>query len=189
MFICDAQYTPYEYANFRKGWGHSTWREAVTIAQESNVQQLILFHHDPDHGDSFVDSIVSETRKFFPNSMAAWEGLELNLALNEHAKPMDLTHRRIGNRQSLRVPLKVQGKRADGSPFEEETMLENVSIQGAYFLLENNPDPQGPLQVEFSLLSEEAPGQPSRPLKSMLIRNQIVQLPNHTKRGIAVMFQ
>src|SRR5579885_5974 len=37
VFIYDSQYTPFEYSNYKKGWGHSTWREAVNIASECGV--------------------------------------------------------------------------------------------------------------------------------------------------------
>ncbi|MDP2735543.1 MAG: MBL fold metallo-hydrolase, partial [bacterium] len=103
VFIYDGQYTPYEYANFKKGWGHSTWREAVTIAQEARVQQLVLFHHDPDHNDNFLDSMLDEARRFFPNTVAAWEGMEIDLGRNEHAQPHNQSERRTSNRRAFRV--------------------------------------------------------------------------------------
>lgn len=187
ILIYDAQYTPYEYSNFKKGWGHSTWREGVTIAQETNVNQLVLFHHDPDHNDVFVDSIVSETRKFFPNAMAAWEGLEVDLSLGQHAKPQEQIERRLGNRQPFQVPLRVQGIRADGTHFKEETMLENLSVRGGYFLLENDPDPNEALYVELQV-SPEGSGKPAQIVQGRVVRNQEVQVGSKAKRGIGVMF-
>lgn len=73
ILIHDAQYTPEEYPRF-KGWGHSTWQEAVSVARECNVKQLILFHHDPNHDDSAVSAIVEDARAQFPNTLAACEG-------------------------------------------------------------------------------------------------------------------
>ncbi|OFV96068.1 MAG: hypothetical protein A3F68_02060 [Acidobacteria bacterium RIFCSPLOWO2_12_FULL_54_10] len=189
VLIYDAQYTPLEYSSQKKGWGHSTWREGVNIAAEMGVKQLILFHHDPDHNDSFVDSIQYEARKFFPNSVAAWEGMEIDLSKDEHTQPQDREKRRSGNRKPARVPLKVNGKRADGSPFEEETILENLSVQGAYFLLENDPDPDGELDVTFNTDPGTFFGQPFQFTKSQLVRNQTVEEDGIIKRGIAVMFR
>lgn len=189
VLIYDAQYTPYEYANFKKGWGHSTWREAVTIAQQSQVKQLVLFHHDPDHNDGFVDSILGEARRFFPNTVAAWEGMEIDLARNEHAQPKQQSERRNANRQVIRVPVRVRGRRPDGHSFEEETLLENLSVQGASFLLENDPDPGTPLQVEFKFPSELASGLPLKALKSQLIRKQGVTVSGRPKRAVAVTFR
>src|SRR5262249_22092099 len=126
VFIYDAQFTPYEYANQRRGWGHSTWREAVNIANEAGVKQLVLFHHDPDHSDNFVDTIFSEAEKFFPTVRAAWEGWEIDLLRNRHQPPTAAFERRAGNREPLQVPLVVQGRLKDGSPFLEQTVLENL---------------------------------------------------------------
>jgi hypothetical protein len=186
VLIYDAQYTPYEYSNFKRGWGHSTWREGVNIAEETGVKQLILFHHDPDHNDVFLDSIVEEARKFFPNVMGAWETLEIDLALDEHLKPKEQVERRIGNRQPVHVPLKVRGVRPDGTPFQEVTSLENLSVRGAFFLLDNDPDPAEPLQVEIcSSDSDEAAAQA---IDTRVVRNQDVKVANKSKRGIGVAF-
>src|SRR5262249_2703865 len=80
VLIYDAQYTPDEYTASKKGWGHSTWREAVNIVMESGAKELILFHHDPDHPDAAIDSIVSEARNHYPAVRAAAEGMELPLS-------------------------------------------------------------------------------------------------------------
>lgn len=36
----------------RQGWGHRTWKDALESAQEADVTQLDLFHHDPGHDDA-----------------------------------------------------------------------------------------------------------------------------------------
>ena len=189
VFIYDGQYTPYEYANFKKGWGHSTWREAVTIAQEARVQQLVLFHHDPDHNDNFLDSMLDEARRFFPNTVAAWEGMDIDVGSNEHAQPRNQAERRHGNRRALRIPARVRGRRLDGTPFAEETILENLSVDGAYFLLENDPDTVSPLQVEFTVPSGLTPEELLQPLKSRVIRKQGVTIAGKSRSGVAVIFQ
>ena len=84
LLIYDAQYTDDEYYGLngqfsRKGWGHSTMKEAVKMAEAANVKKLILFHHDPNHSDEMVKDIEAECRKLFPNSVAAYEGLEVDL--------------------------------------------------------------------------------------------------------------
>ena len=56
LLIHDAQYTPEELA-LRRGWGHSAWTDVLDLALAAGVKQLILFHHDPDHSDSFLDGI------------------------------------------------------------------------------------------------------------------------------------
>ena len=78
VLIYDAQYTPEEYEQ-RRGWGHSTWKEAVKLAQETRVRQLILFHHDPLRTDRELDAIVRQAQQEFPNTIAAREGWSTRL--------------------------------------------------------------------------------------------------------------
>ncbi len=79
ILIYDAQYLPEEYEARKRGWGHSHWREAVNVVMESGAKELILFHHDPDHTDECIDSIVREARNYYPKVRAASEGMELSL--------------------------------------------------------------------------------------------------------------
>jgi phosphoribosyl 1,2-cyclic phosphodiesterase len=73
VLIHDAQYTLEEYPRY-KGYGHSTWEEAVNVAQQCNVKQLVLFHHDPNHDDETVATIETNARARFPNTVGAREG-------------------------------------------------------------------------------------------------------------------
>ncbi len=79
VLIYDAQYLPEEYEAKKRGWGHSHWREAINIVMESGAKELVLFHHDPDHHDSCVDSIVREARNYYPKVRAASEGMEMQI--------------------------------------------------------------------------------------------------------------
>ncbi len=63
LLIHDAMYTPKELEQHR-GWGHSTYEEAVTLAQEAGAKKLVLFHHEPEHGDDAMDGLVAAARKF-----------------------------------------------------------------------------------------------------------------------------
>jgi phosphoribosyl 1,2-cyclic phosphodiesterase/CheY-like chemotaxis protein len=54
LLIHDAQYTPEEIER-RRGWGHSSWPDVLNLALTAGVKNLVLFHHDPDHSDSFLD--------------------------------------------------------------------------------------------------------------------------------------
>lgn len=62
LLIHDAQYTDEEY-EVKRGWGHSTWREVVHMAHGARVKKLLLFHHDPDHTDGFIDRILDEAKQ------------------------------------------------------------------------------------------------------------------------------
>ncbi len=74
--IVDAQFTPDEYPS-KIGWGHSTWKQSVESGCEANAKQIVLFHHDPYHNDTAIDSILEEASKLHPNVIAAREGLEV----------------------------------------------------------------------------------------------------------------
>jgi phosphoribosyl 1,2-cyclic phosphodiesterase len=78
ILICDTQYTPAEYET-HKGWGHSTWSEAVFVAKEAKAEHLILFHHDPAHDDQAMMRIAQNARIQFENTTAAWEGFVATL--------------------------------------------------------------------------------------------------------------
>jgi len=76
LLIHDGQYTDEEYTKY-KGWGHSSWKQAVKVATEAKVKRLIVTHHDPDHDDDFLDRLEKECQAIFPNSVFAKEGMEV----------------------------------------------------------------------------------------------------------------
>jgi len=79
VLIYDSQYLPEEYESRRRGWGHSHWREGIDIAEECQVKHIVLFHHDPDHSDDFVDRILADAQQHFAQVSAAAEGMVLRL--------------------------------------------------------------------------------------------------------------
>lgn len=82
VMIYDATYTDDEYYSERSsrvGWGHSTWQEAVKVAQAANVKQLVIFHHDPLHNDDFLDRVGEEAAQVFSGTIMAREGLSLQI--------------------------------------------------------------------------------------------------------------
>ncbi len=78
LLIYDAQYTPEEYPA-RRGWGHSTWQDAVEVAKAAGVARLALFHHDPAHDDRAVADIERAAQSVFPAAFAAREGCTVTL--------------------------------------------------------------------------------------------------------------
>jgi phosphoribosyl 1,2-cyclic phosphodiesterase len=78
LLIHDAQYTP-EEKKVRAAWGHSSWLEAIQVAKDAGVRKLILFHHDPDHGDDELEEIERQAQAIFAETMLAREGLEIDL--------------------------------------------------------------------------------------------------------------
>jgi phosphoribosyl 1,2-cyclic phosphodiesterase len=75
VLFYDAQYTPDQYLASKVGWGHSTWEQAVKIAEETGVRRLILTSHDPMRTDDEIDEILALARERFPNTDAAREGM------------------------------------------------------------------------------------------------------------------
>jgi len=84
LLIHDAMYTPQELDTHR-GWGHSTFVEAVAVAAEAGANRLVLFHHEPEHEDAAIDDMLAQARrqtktKGLPAEvLAAQEGVTLTL--------------------------------------------------------------------------------------------------------------
>jgi len=55
MLITDCTYTDDEYLS-KIGWGHSPISAVVELAHQAKVQNLYLFHHDPDQDDKAIDA-------------------------------------------------------------------------------------------------------------------------------------
>ncbi len=62
LLIHDAEYTPKEY-EMTKTWGHSTYVDALRLAQTARVKSFGLFHHNQERTDAEQDAIVKECRK------------------------------------------------------------------------------------------------------------------------------
>lgn len=73
LLIHDAQYTDAEYAA-RRGWGHSTWQQALAVAQAADAQRIALFHHDPTRSDAELASIEAVAAQRHATAFAAREG-------------------------------------------------------------------------------------------------------------------
>jgi len=78
VLIHEAQYTPDELPRF-KGWGHSSWEQAVEVAERAGVKKLIITHHDPDHNDLFLENVEKQCQKRFQNCILARERMVLDI--------------------------------------------------------------------------------------------------------------
>ncbi len=61
LLIHDAEYTLEDYAQ-RRGWGHSTFEQAMNLALAANVGLVGLYHHNQDRPDAEVDFMVERAR-------------------------------------------------------------------------------------------------------------------------------
>jgi phosphoribosyl 1,2-cyclic phosphodiesterase len=78
LLIHDAQYTPEELRH-KKGWGHSSWEQAIEVAKRAGVKRLALTHHDPDHNDEFLTRVEEQCQKRFDHVVLAREKMAIEL--------------------------------------------------------------------------------------------------------------
>jgi phosphoribosyl 1,2-cyclic phosphodiesterase len=82
ILIHDAMYTGAEYMEHR-GWGHSSYRDAVEFAIAAEVETLVLFHHDPERNDDSLQAQLALCRQMVRERdgsvmvVAAAEGMEV----------------------------------------------------------------------------------------------------------------
>lgn len=62
VLVHDATYTKDEYTGHR-GWGHSTYDDALDLAIDSDVETLVLFHHKPERSDDDLDVCAAACRE------------------------------------------------------------------------------------------------------------------------------
>jgi phosphoribosyl 1,2-cyclic phosphodiesterase len=78
VLLHDAQYSAEEY-RARVGWGHSKVDDAVTFALSARARRLVLFHHDPLHGDSDLEALLVSAARLWGDEgtppALAYEGL------------------------------------------------------------------------------------------------------------------
>jgi phosphoribosyl 1,2-cyclic phosphodiesterase len=77
LLIHDAQYTADEWGP-KSHWGHCTVDYAVEVARQAGAKRLVMFHHDPSHGDDALDGLLAGAR-----STAVGTGIEEVLAASE----------------------------------------------------------------------------------------------------------
>ncbi|MCC6898656.1 MAG: MBL fold metallo-hydrolase [Polyangiaceae bacterium] len=83
VLIYDSQYTPAEYRGecgpSKVGWGHSTYEDGAKLAHAADVGQYVLFHHDPRRNDEQVAHVERLAQSLFAGSVAAREGMVIEL--------------------------------------------------------------------------------------------------------------
>jgi phosphoribosyl 1,2-cyclic phosphodiesterase len=176
IFINDAQYTPEQLANERHGWGHSSWKEGVQVARESNAKTLVLFHHDPDSTDRIVDSLLRSAREEFDSVFAASEGLSITLGAPGGRMDAHMPGTRTALRREAQFRAKVSGVTEGGREFEEDTVVSDLSLQGAMIVLRHSPRLQSELKVTM-----EAPG--ANGVQAMHLRGYVVRIDAGAEKG------
>ena len=78
LLVHEAQYTSDELKD-KKGWGHSSYEQAIQVAEMAEVKQLAMTHHDPDHDDDFLSKMEKECQMRFKDCFLAREQMEIEL--------------------------------------------------------------------------------------------------------------
>jgi ribonuclease BN (tRNA processing enzyme) len=83
VLLHDAQYSEEEYPS-HEGWGHSSIQHVITFASMAKAKRVVLFHHDPLHGDSQMEELLIRARQLWdgpPDALEpAYEGMEIDLS-------------------------------------------------------------------------------------------------------------
>jgi phosphoribosyl 1,2-cyclic phosphodiesterase len=78
LMIFDCTYDEREIAS-HYGWGHSTLRQGLRLADKAGARQFCAFHHDPSRSDDALDRMAAEAVAARPGTIVAREGLALEL--------------------------------------------------------------------------------------------------------------
>jgi len=62
LLLHDAEFTGEEYERHR-GWGHSSYLDALSLAMDAGVRQFALFHINQDRTDRAMDKVVEHCRR------------------------------------------------------------------------------------------------------------------------------
>jgi phosphoribosyl 1,2-cyclic phosphodiesterase len=176
IFINDAQYTPEQLATTRKGWGHSSWREGVKVAQQAEAKTLVLFHHDPDATDRMVDGLLRQAREEFDSVFAASEGMVIKLGSADGTLETHMPVTRTALRREAQFRAKVSGFTEGGHAFEEETVVRDLALQGALISMQHCPRLQSELQITMETPGVDGP-------KAMKLRGYVVRIDSNEEKG------
>jgi phosphoribosyl 1,2-cyclic phosphodiesterase len=91
LLFHDAMFTDDEYDRFR-GWGHSTYGQAIRLAEDAGVRRLALFHHAPDRTDAELDAVLAQLR-----AQAASRGSGLELVMSAEGEEIAVHAAAVGS--------------------------------------------------------------------------------------------
>ncbi|THB68923.1 MAG: MBL fold metallo-hydrolase [Desulfovibrio sp.] len=84
LLVHDSEFTKDEYRQ-TKSWGHSTYTEALRLAQDAGVASFGLYHHNQDRSDHALDDMVEHCRQIVaadgggPECFAVYQDQEITL--------------------------------------------------------------------------------------------------------------
>jgi len=85
LLIHDSEFTEKNYAR-TKGWGHSTFTDALRLATDAHVKRFGMFHHNQEREDTAVDEIAAKCQNMIRDQkldldcFAVFQGMEIDLS-------------------------------------------------------------------------------------------------------------
>ena len=76
ILICDGQYSELTH---KSGFGHSTWNDAISVADKAKAEKLCIIHHDPYNTDLQLLDIESQVKQHNENYFLAKRGATISL--------------------------------------------------------------------------------------------------------------
>lgn len=67
LFLYDCTYVDSEMERYR-GYGHSTWQQAIRLAKVADAKRIAFIHHLPARTDDELDAIERAARREFPEA-------------------------------------------------------------------------------------------------------------------------
>lgn len=87
VLIVDSMFTDEELSSC-EGWGHTSWRQSVDLANAADVGTLILFHHHPMHDDDFMDQVAADAAAARPGTLVARENMVITAGGRAKLQPL-----------------------------------------------------------------------------------------------------
>lgn len=82
LLIHDAHFGP-EDAALYPHWGHSSWVQAIAVAEAACARRLAFFHYSPTDTDDTLEMIEKEAQARFPQAFLSREGMTIELREQE----------------------------------------------------------------------------------------------------------
>jgi phosphoribosyl 1,2-cyclic phosphodiesterase len=159
ILVYDAQYTPEQLLSEKKGRGHSSWLEGTRIALECSVKHLLLYHHDPDSNDGYIDHLVARARRHFAAASGAAEGMRIHLSGGaiRWANEGLAEDRRREHRVRIETPVHIRWRDNGGRQFETQGLTRDLSKSGIYFMAPADVNTQQTLELIVELPEQIIP--------------------------------
>ena len=69
----DGHFSPGEY-EAHTNWGHSTWAQAVDVAEATRAGKLVIIHHAPGHDDNVLRGMEQDMQERLPSASFGRQG-------------------------------------------------------------------------------------------------------------------